>query len=70
VTERDSVSINAYLSDADLRRFAREQARLFFGGNLSRYIETLLRMDRESGTVREEIARRLAGSVEDREAVA
>lgn len=63
-------SLHVSIPDADLRRFARDRARLFFGGNASRYIAELVRLDREDDIIPDEIERRLAESVDEREAVA
>lgn len=64
--EPNGRSLHVSIPDADLRRFARERARLFFGGIASEYIKELIRLDREHDTVPDEIGRRLA-SVEERE---
>lgn len=71
MVERDPVSLNAYVTDAELRRFARDQARRFFAGNVSGYIVTLIELDRDQGITRDEISRRLAESaIDDRDLTA
>ena len=59
MSDADGRSLHVSIPDADLRRFARERARLFFGGVASEYIKELIRLDRDRNTVPDEIGRRL-----------
>lgn len=69
MSEREHPSLSVSIADPALKLFAREQAGQFFGGRLAAYFGFLLEMDRSQGITRSEIARRLAASVDEREAV-
>ena len=62
---RDAKRVNIYVLAED-DRFAREQARLFFGGNLSEYVRSLVKLDREERLTRQ---RMITAALRDREAV-
>lgn len=51
-TAIDRPTQNVSISDPELRAFVREQAEAFFGGNISRYIVSLISNDRDEGHTR------------------
>lgn len=61
--------IGLSMPNGELRTFAREQADQFFAGNLSRYIASLIELDRVRGITRDEFVRKLGALADEREAV-
>ncbi len=67
MADKPQKTINVSIRDDSLIPFIREQARLFYGGNVSAYLLALVKLDRERGVVRDEIGRRLAALAAERE---
>lgn len=67
MSDREHPSLSVSIADPTLRAFARDQAGRFFGGRLAAYFAFLLEVDRGQGITRDEITRRLAEPIEERE---
>ena len=59
--KRDHPTRGISIPDAALRAFMREQAEQYFGGNVSRYLASLVQADRDEGHTKRRVLLTAAG---------